>query len=223
MSIYDIDFSKVGPRLTPPDKRYPVMTAWIKALLAPMQWVRDLWFGSYRTGSTANPYVSSTTYSKYDRVIQNTIVYESLINGNTSNPNVATSWMIVQQNFIGLSERLLYTGITLTLTYALNKRFVTIFRQPPNQSDIWISNNVVGVYPFIFGYTEQQSSSFYARTTTEFFINSYSFTGRYNFTINMPLAVYNALDPLPANRLTIVQAFVNRYLPSGITYNVVTY
>lgn len=221
MSIYDVDFSKVGPRLLPPDKRFPVMNAWIKVFLSPIQWVRDLWLGEYRTGSTAQNWLSTTTYAKYDRAIQNTIVYESLISGNNQVPTNTAAWQVVQANFIGLSERILYTGQTLTLTYALNKRFMTVFRQPPNISDIYISNNNLGAFPFIVGADEQSSSDIFYQTSSEFIIDGFSFTGRYNFAINMPTAVYNALDPLPANCDKIVRAFVDKYLPAGITYQIV--
>jgi len=223
MSVYDVDFSKVGPRLLPPDKRQPLMLSWIAAILAPLQWVANLWFKEYRTGSTALLWLSTTTYVKYQRVIYNTIVYESLINGNTSLPTVTSAWQVVQGNFIGISERILYTGQTLTLTYALNKRLMTTFRQPPNVSDVYISNNVLTAFPFIIGATDQGSSDIFSNTSSDFIINNYSFTSRYNFNINIPVAVYNALDPIPANRATIVRAFVNQYLPAGITYNIVTY
>lgn len=223
MSIFDIDMNKAGQRLLPPDKRYPIMIAWIKVLLAPVQWLVDLWFGEYRTGSTAQEWLSTSTYQKYQRVKQNTIVYESLINNNNDAPTVTTSWMVVQKTFIGLQERILYTGQTLTLTYALNKRFVTAFRQPPNISDIFINNNSLGVFPFIIGHTEPESSSIFLQTSSDFIVDDYTFIGRFNFSINMPLAVYNALDPVPLNREKIVRAFVDLYLPAGITYNIVTY
>lgn len=223
MSIYDVDYTQAGSELLPPDKRNPFMLAWVKCILIPLQWLADLWFGEYRTGSTAQEWLDTTTYQKYQRAKQNTIVYESLIDDNTDAPTVTTSWQVVQANFIGLSERILYTGQILTLTYALNKRFVTVFRQPPNISDIFISNNVVPVFPFIFGATSENSSSFFAQSSTEFFINDYSFTGEFNFSINMPTDVYNALDPTPSNCDKIVRAFVDKYIPSGITYNIVLY
>ena len=123
--------------MLPPDKRFTKTVAFVRALLSPIQWVRDLWFGEYRTGTTAFAWSNVAAYQKYNRVLYNKIVYESLINTNTSNPTITTSWMIVQSNFIGLSERILFTGVTLTLTYALNKWFGTVFRQPTGVSDIY--------------------------------------------------------------------------------------
>lgn len=223
MSIYDVDFSQLGPRTLPPDKRLKNNLSYLAVLLSPLQWISNLWLRDYRIGSTAIPYVISTTYAKYDRVKQNTIIYESLVNGNTANPSDTTKWMIVQKNFIGLTERLLYTGQTLTLTYALNKRFNTNFVQPPSTSQIFISNNSLPAFPFIFGGDDQSSSDFFASDQADAFIDGYSFTGRFNLNINMPVAVYTALDPLDANRDKIVRSFVDKYLPSGITYTIITY
>lgn len=189
-----------------------------------MQWIANLWLHDYRVGSLAAGWLSTTTYAKYDRVKYQFSIYESLASGNLNNlPTDQTHWMLVQSNFIGVAERILYNGITLTLTYALNKRFGTIFRQPNNVSDIYIGNNTPPLAPFIFGGAEANSSSFFSQFSTEFFINSYDFSANYNFNINVPLAVYNALDPLPANRDKIFRSFVNSIIPAGITYKIVTY
>lgn len=224
MAIYDINFSKTGRQLLPPDKRNPNTVSLVKGLLAPMQWISDLWLKDYRVGSLAQNWLSTSTYVKYDRVKYKFAIYESLAGGNLNNlPTDKTKWALVQPNFIGLSERLLYNGITLTLTYALNKRFGTIFRQPPNVADIYINNNNIPYPPFIFGGDSVSSSSFFSQSSTEYFINAYSFTSTFNFSIFVPVAVYNALDPLSANRDKIFRAFVNSIIPAGITYNITTY
>lgn len=208
--------------MLPPDKRFRRTVAWVKILLSPIQYLRDLWFGSYRTGSTAPVWVAGT-YAKYAQVRYNKIVYESLKNGNTDVPTVATSWKIVQQNFIGLSERILYTGEKLLLEYAMNKWFGTVFRQPNNVSDIYITNNTISIAVFRSANTENFSSVVYANVSSEYVINQYSFTLAYNFTINCPLAVFNALDPTLVNNEKIFRSFVDKYVPAGITYNIVTY
>jgi hypothetical protein len=48
MAIYDIDFSLVAERLLPPNKRNPVMLAWITALFTPLQQLHDDIFTNYR-------------------------------------------------------------------------------------------------------------------------------------------------------------------------------
>jgi hypothetical protein len=221
-TIYDIDFSKFAPQMLPPDKRYTRSVAWVKLLLSPLQYLRDLYFGSYRTGSTAIVYALGT-YAKYARVRYNKIVYESLKAGNTDLPTVTASWKIVQQNFIGLSERVLYTGQKLTLEYGMNKWFGTTFRQPNNQSDIYITNNTLAIPVFRVARIESSSSVVFNDYSSELVINDYSFAVQFNFTINCPVAVYNALDAVAANREKIFRSFVDKYVPAGITYNIVTY
>lgn len=223
MSIYDVNYNQTGPQMLPPDKRFTRMVAWIKALLVPAQWVRDLWMGSYRTGSTALPWVGSTTYNKYDRVLYKQKVYESLIGSNTDNPTVQTSWMVVQQNFIGVFERVLYNGNKLIFEYAINKFFGTVFRQPPNTSDIYVSVNTKSFSVFVVGGTEGNSSVVFNNISSEYVINAYDFNSFVNMTIMVPVAVFNALDPTPANCEKIIRNYANQYIIAGIIYNVVTY
>lgn len=223
MSIYDIDYSKQGVQLLPPDKRYTKTVAWIGILLSPLQYLRDLWFGSYRTGSDAPQWVNTDPYSKYDQVKYNKIIYESLEDGNTDVPTTVATWKVVQQNFIGLSERIYYNGQKLVLEWAMNKWFGTVFRQPPNISDIYIENNTLDVGVFRVGGVEDISSVAFSNRSTEFVVNAYSFSVTFNFTIFCPEAVYNALDPTLINNEKIFRAFVDRYVPAGVTYTIQTY
>lgn len=223
MSIYDIDYSKQRVQLLPPDKRYTKTVAWVGILLAPLNYLRNLNFGSYRTGSDAPQWVNTDPYNKYDQVKYNKIVYESLIDGNTDLPTVVGSWKVVQQNFIGLSERIYYNGQKLVLEWAMNKWFGTTFRQPPNTSDIYITNNSVPIPVFRSGGVEDISSVVFSNSSSEVVINSYSFSVTFNFTINVPQAVYDALDPTLVNNEKIFRAFVDRYVPAGVTYTIQTY
>ena len=223
-TIYDIDFSKFTPRMLPPDKRFTKTVAWVNVLLSPVQYLRDLWFGSYRTGSTAPTWVNTDPYPKYALVkYSNKVIYESLADNNTAVPTDATYWRVAQQNFIGLSERVLYNGQKLVLEYAMNKWFGTTFRQPPNVSDIYITRNAVPVSVFRSGGLEDISSVTYTNTSSDFVVNAYTLVPDANFTIHCPLATYNALASTDAQRDKIFRAFVDLYLPSGITYSITTY
>lgn len=222
-SIYDIDFQKFSAQMLPPDKRYTRNVAWIKSLLSPLQYLRDLWFGSYRTGSTAPQWVNSSPYPKYAQVKYNKIVYESLVDNNADLPTTVATWRVVQINFIGMEERILYNGEKLVLEYAMNKWFGTVFRQPPNQPDIYILNNPVPIPVFRVGGVEDISSITYADGSVEYVINQYTFGIDFNFTIYCPVAVYNALDPSLINNEKIFRSFVDRYVPAGITYKIETY
>lgn len=220
-TIYDIDYSKFALQMSVPDKRGPVLLQLLRMLLKPHQWNRDLWFGEYRTGTTAAGY-SAGTYAKYTRVLYNKVVYESLIDGNTDLPTTS-NWFIVQQNFIGLSERILYNGGCLTLTYALNKWFGTVYRQPSSLSDIYITTNAVLTPIFRVGATEDQSSSSGAISSSEFVGISDAITSQINLSIFVPVAVYNALDVTMLNNDKIFRNFADRYIPAGIIYNITTY
>ena len=222
MTIYDINFNTLATQTLPPDKRYSRMVAFLRVLLSPLQYLNNLWFVGYRTGATASAWAAGT-YAKYEQVKYNKIVYESLVAGNTAVPTDTTKWKVVQENFIGLFERITYNGQKLVLEYALNKWFGTSFRQPPLTSDIYISTNTIGTPFFRVGGIEAISSSSSNSSSSEFVINSYTVSLQYNFTIHVPVAVYNALDPTMTNNEAIFRAFANKYIPAGLTYNITTY
>ena len=162
--IYDIDINKASIELLPPDKRYIGNITFIQSLLRPLQWIRDLFFGSYYQGATAPDY-SAGTYNYLDQVIYAKKVYSSNIDSNTDLPTTA-NWTLVQDNFIGLQERILYNGLYVVMEYALNKEFGGTFRQPDNvdfslrtKSDIYCENMPSSEVAFIVGTTEINSSS----------------------------------------------------------------
>jgi hypothetical protein len=223
MGLYDIDFSKNVSNMLPPDKRFSRNIAWMKILTYPLQYLNYLWFRDYRTGSQAPYWSALATYGKYDQVIYNKIVYESLIDANTSTPTTVSSWKVVQQNFIGLFERIEYNGQKLVLEYALNTWFGTTFRQPPNVSDIYVTNNSIGIPVFRVGNVEDISSSVSNQSSSEFVINAYTISIQFNIDINVPVAVYNALDPSLVNNEAIFRSFADKYIPAGLTYTIVTY
>jgi hypothetical protein len=224
MGVFDVNFTKMGEQLLPPDKRMPMQKAWVKTMLLPIQWLRDIFLGTYRLGATYNPYLTSTTYSKGERVIYRYSVYESLVNGNLNQDPLNTNyWMLIQSNFIGVDERIKYNGHVLVLTYALNKYFGTTFRQPPNISDIYLEAHTKPKDVFVVGGTEANSSVVYANRSTEFVINSYTFAAFKNLTIWVPVAVFNALDTDPDNREQIIRNFADQYIVAGIVYEVKTY
>ena len=210
--------------MLPPDKRFTKIVAWVTVLLSPVQYLRDIWFGSYRTGSTATAWVNTNPYPKYALVkYTNKVIYESLVDNNTAVPTDATKWRVAQQNFIGLSERIQYNGQKLVLEYAMNKWFGTTFRQPPNIPDIYITRNSIPVSVFRCGGIEHISSIVYTTTSSEYIINSYTLTLGSNFIIHCPVATYNALANTDAQRDKIFRAFVDLYLPAGITYTIQVY
>jgi hypothetical protein len=218
--IYLINYNKKTVELLPPDKRKPSMVAWILQWFKQLQWNWIKIFLDYKQGAQGYPTYTAGTYNQYNRVIYGQSVYESLIDGNTDLPTVATSWTVYQAIFIGVDERILYNHQKLVLEYALNERFGTAFRQPPSTSDIYITNNTPAVAPFIVGINEVGSSDVFLQTSSDFIIDSYSFGTFNNFTINVPTATYSALGSAAES---IIRGFVDQYNTIGLFYNIVTY
>ena len=122
--LFDIDYEVKGVELLPPDKRKRQMIAFIQGLLAPIQWLRDLFIEDYGDGSSSAQWTAST-YGRGAVVRYNKSIYESLEDGNTATPADATKWVMIQDNFIGVNERVLFNGQKIVLEYALNKWFFT--------------------------------------------------------------------------------------------------
>ncbi|MFB6456565.1 hypothetical protein ACE38W_14940 [Chitinophaga sp. Hz27] len=223
MSIYNIDTGQKAIEATPPDKRYPIFIHWLLALFKPLQWLADLSFSSYRTGSNAVSWISGVVYYKYDRVLFKQTVYESLTDNNTLVPTDQSGWMVVQQNFVGVFERILYNGNKLVFEYAINKYFGSMFRQPPGISDIYTENKVKPLNVFVVGGTERISSITYSSYSNEFIINQYVFSPFSNLIIYVPVAVFHSIDTDPMNAERIIRNFADQYLVAGIIYTVQTY
>lgn len=228
--IYNVDFNQQAEDLSSPDKRDPSLIALVKSVLSAIQWCRDLILGSYKSGATAEPYAPGT-YNIYNQVQFNNGVYESLIDNNTSSPGDLTKWKLIQDNFIGTDERILYNGNKLTLEYALNRWFKTTFRQPSTfndgpdfylpKSDIFISDLTVSAnVVFVVGGNELNSSVIYNDKSSEVIIDDYSFVSEPNFTINVPAAFFISLGAGAEDK---IRSFADKYVVSGIRYNVSMY
>jgi hypothetical protein len=222
MSIYDISYTNRVVELLPPDKRYSRTVAWFKAIVNQLQYLHTDVLVDFRTGSDY-PIYAPGSYNKFDRVIYGQSVYESLYDTNTAVPTDTSKWRLYQLHFLGVEDRLKYNGQVLVLDYAINDRFNTNFRQPPLQSDIYFTINTPAVDVFIVGGDESNSSTILEMISSEYVINSYSFTAFTNFVINIPVAVYNALSTDPAARDKIVRGFVDEILHAGLKYSIQTY
>ena len=222
MSLYDININQISIELLPPDKRYTKNIAFIQSLLTGVQWIRDLVFGSYYEGAQevgVTDYAPGT-YNYLDRVIYEKKVYLSLDNANTAAPTDETLWLLIQDNFIGVKERILYCGSKLVLEYALNKQFGTTFRQPTNVSDIYIGNISAITDGFLIGQTEAFCSTIGETTSSDFIGGQLPFVYLNNFQINIPIL---ALDISVDANYKAVGNFVDKYIPASLRYTVVNY
>jgi len=187
--------------------------------------------------------------------IQNTT--SSQAPGNTSYWSLfgqpGCAWVRVTPNFIGANERVSYSAQKLIFEYALNRWFNTTFRQPnglpedpvhnfSGTSDIYISINSNTTAQFFWGQPPPADTinSFFGPVTnltdlsvalSKYFTPGNSFLLTYDFSINIPIDYYNALDneaPVTAGNNTtrrdaIVSAFANLLNPAGSSYNIITY
>lgn len=228
MSIYDIDYDAKVNELSPPDKREAKSMAWLRALVTPIQWLRDKFLGDYRSGTSAAQW-SAGTYSEGDIVIYKQVVYQSLIDSNTSTPS-EPNWAVYLPSFIGVDSRVLYNGIYLVLTYALNQYYGTTYVQPkllgysgtPDAdhaaySDIYILNLTFVVVGFVVGETEPFSSSVGETTSADAVGFTYPFQTVTNFSINVPVALQTASSD------SEISNFVNKIIPAGLNYTIIYY
>lgn len=213
---FDIDFNQQAEDIFPPDKRTVGNMALLKGIIKSLQWCRDLILGSYKKGSTA-PQWAPGGYNKYDQVIFNKSVYESLIDSNTDSPNGSANWRLIQNNFIGVDERVRFNGQKIVLEYALNKRFGGTFRPPSSLSlsDIYITNLPAVVFGFRVG---QTTGSSVGQTTSPDTIGSpLPFVRINNFQINFLNSLYVLTNEKE------VRDFANLYVAAGLNYTIVTY
>jgi len=216
MDIYDIDYSQQAPELLPPDKRDRPRISLIASLLTGVQWCRDLIMGSYKNGST-DPNYSPGTYPIYAKVIYNKSVYYSLVNNNTDLPTVTSSWLKIQDNFLGSSERVKFNGQNIVLEYALNQRFNGTFRPPPSitPSDIYMQILPSVVAGFNVG---KSIGSTVGRTTSTDKIGlSSPFVKVNNFKVNVTAAIFATTNEQE------IRDFINLYIPASIKFTITTY
>lgn len=222
MSIYTFNAYKAGAELLPPNKRLNRWLHWVWSLLSPLQWLYEAVFVSYKTGSNEADY-SAGTYGKGDRVVYLYGVYESLVDANITLPS-SSSWVQVSPDFIGTDERILFNGQKIIYEYALNKHFGTTFSSTPGASDIYIDTNAIVTGNFRTGEIEARSSSVGLLASSEpIGEGDVAAVAGYNFTINIPTAVYTALDADATNREKIVRNFADKYCSAGLAYDINPY
>jgi hypothetical protein len=122
MSIYDIDFQTQSENLLPPDKRMPKLKAFVYALCHPVQILRDLFHDDYADGFTGSAWDSLSSYNPGDKVRYiDKAVYEcQVFSGQGVEPTNTNFWLKVQDNYIGLRERMKYNSRKILLEFILN-------------------------------------------------------------------------------------------------------
>jgi hypothetical protein len=222
--MYNIDYNKTIENLLVPDKRNKKIVAFNKALVSDVANNHNLLFSKYKDFQIL-PIWTAGTYAKNELVKYGKSIFQSIENGNTTEPTFSNKWRLVSENFLGSDFRLEIRGEKLNLEYALNTWFGTVFRQPNiGISDIYlITNTVSPINVFRVGANEFESSKVFLNMSDEFVINYYDFSIQYNLTINVPLAFYNTLGSTNEIRNSIIRNFADKYINAGLTYQIITY
>jgi hypothetical protein len=219
--MYSLDYNITVDSLNVPDKRTEKTTAFNKGLVAQVSNLHTQLFETYKNYTLVAVW-SAGTYNRADLVRYGKSIFQAQ-ETTTSEPTFSDAWLLVSNNYLGNDFRLKIRGEKLNLEYALNTWFDTVFRQPPLVSDIYIETNSVSSNVFIVGLSEDESSSVSSIISSEFVINSYTFTDQYNLSIKVPVAVYNALAATNDIRDSIIRNFADKYINAGLTYDIITY
>lgn len=224
MSFYDFDTEIIGEQLLPPQLRTPAQKSWVTTLLSGLQWIRDLFFDSYISGSPAGFFDSGQFYVSPDRVIMiDNTVWESLNItpklGSVSNPfDNPTNWLKVQDVYIGVTERSKYNAQLIVYEYALNHWF-----QNTGAPDyIFIENNDTESDFFIMAESEDLSSgmSILDAFANEFMGVSEIITTQYDYTIWVPAGLWFTIGSTDQDRENTVRKIANKYNVAGMKYSV---
>ena len=221
--ITQVDYDALIIALLVPDKRTTNTVAWNEALVDSTANEHSIIFDYYKQGLIA-PFWSATTYNIGDIVRYGKSTWQNTLSGNTVAPSTNNSWALVAENFIGVDDRILFTGEKLTLEYALNKWFDTTFRQPNLVSDIYITTNTNTESTFIIGNFDDESSLMGNETSSEYVTNSYVNVAAFNnMIIWVPITKLSTLGTTLADQKNTVRMFGDKYVAAGIIYDVQSY
>lgn len=218
----------------PPKKRLPIYKAWTKTLLNPLQVLYNTMFGTFQYGNAAALYNGATAYAVGDQVkYTDKAIYQCWVASTGNLPTNTNYWFKIQDKFVGIEPRIKYNAQHLLFEWALNEWFGTTFVNTPGASDIYIDAATADLGAFYVGLTETESSYvvFDEPEATAFIQALNLTTAGISFTINVPIAVANALTTETANtvpnisqnRENIIRQIADLYNYAGITYNVITY
>lgn len=223
MTIFDVNFSQTWELNYPNKLRKPKALAWGNVLLKPLQYLRDLVFDDYATGSTYGIYSSISAYTAGNRVIySNRGVYENLTGSTAALPTDVFSWKKINDNFIGARERIKYNSQIMVYEYAINKWFQT--------TGITISTQSLPTNYMLMGQTSQYStymsvSTIQSATTVAYMAKVYSANTSHQYTIFVPTPFFTGLTtPYSySGASNIIRSFANTVNLAGMNYNVLPY
>lgn len=219
MSLYQIDFSNIWSQLTPPVLRKTVQNEWGNVLTAPVQYMRDLVFDDYVNGSPYAAYSGVSAYTAGDRVVYSDRgVYESISGSTGTNPLITSAWTKVNDNYIGVNERVKYNAQKMTFEYGLNRNFQC--------TGIYIANSATTTAGMLLGNTGAYSSYLSNSSvpiSSSYLTNGFSGINTICYTIWVPNTVFTGLSTTYSERVNIVRNFADLYNIAGMQYSVSGY
>jgi hypothetical protein len=191
-------------------------------------------FGTFKDGNAAAIYNGATAYVVGNQVkYTDKAIYQCWVASTGNLPTNTAYWFKIQDKFVGIEPRCKYNAQHLLFEYALNEWFGTTFVNVPGSSDIYINAVGANLGAFYVGFTPTDSSFVvYDEPEATAFIQALDLTtASISFTINVPIAVANALTTetantvpnISANRENIIRQIADLYNYAGITYDVITY
>lgn len=220
--MYNLDYNQKVIETLVPDKRRPKIIAYLQVMVKGIQNNHDQLFQTYKDYQSLSVWTSGA-YTRDTLVIYSKAVYQA-VEDTTDIPSYSNQWRLVSENYQGTDFRLSIRNEKLIFEYGINDWFSSTFRQPiDGLSDIYLTTNDILESPFIVGINEVDSSKIFTNISSEFIENSYTFTNQYNLTINVPIALFNSLGATDNIRQSIIKNYADKYVPAGITYNIITY
>jgi hypothetical protein len=222
MAIYDYDNEIVAEQLTPPTLRESKFLAWLYVITKPIQNFWSLIFEDYKIGSNYTDFGFFTQYYVGDRVLfADKAIYECIKNSLNNSCLDNVFWKKVNDNFIGVDERVKYNSQLIVLEYALNKWFLNLSAT----DQIFLNTNTLTTNLFLMAQTGTYSSTMANSSpfSAYFMPNNATYPAQYNFTINVPLDLFDTLATTTINKENVIRQFADKYVLAGITYNVTTY
>lgn len=233
MPIYDINYNNVIGNLLPPQLRTESIKKWLYALTSPVQWIRDKFFYNYvqsdlyifcdgitpliiNNSGTLVKFVDNSVWeTQIDAV--DTSIYNPTI-GQTTDVDGNTIWIKIQDDFVGINERLMYSNQKKLFEYLLNN----YFKHDNSANYIYINTNDISHNMFEIAENDVDSSVIAQQDyETLFWISEGDDENEENnFTIFVPILIATQLG---INYQKIISQIVDKYNYFGLIYNYVIY
>lgn len=243
MSFYDVDYSKHVNWLLAPHKRKPKRLAWLNALISPLQWIHDVFYGIFYNGIDAPLWQELTNYTVGDRIIMtdNFTVWECVEDNYDVSPfeynPPQTSWIKIADDWIGVKEKAKYNSQRMVLEYLLNRRFSvqygTVYRDGIFNPTTWVRSNANS--DIFISDLDTKRKFFRINTSTGTGVGTIANPARpglyteitpfstQRFAINVPITSPSGLNMATGVTEAGIRAIADPYVIAGITYQVIFY